>query len=116
MFNLDALIDIQFPGIRLGQVIEMLEKQPPEKKIKLGWGKGSSHSYRGYYYQLAFEPKENVTIKEMLDEAKSAVGSTYMGWKGGNFKMSNDSPVNLAVVGDLGDPLTKSHFELMLGE
>lgn len=69
----------------LEDLIEELEKHDPQKVVPLGFC--HPHSYRGDYSELAFEPKENTTIGEMLQAAKSALGATFTGWKGGEFTM-----------------------------
>lgn len=69
----------------LGDLITALEAQDPLRKVPLGFA--SPHSYRGTYAELAFEPKAGVTVGEMLASARSALGATYEGWKGGDFTM-----------------------------
>lgn len=80
----------------LKHLIERLEKEPADKVV-LGFK--HPHSYRGYYEDLAFEPAQNVTVGEMLAAARSAVGSTYEGWKGGDYTMSEWSSVWIAERG-----------------
>lgn len=46
----------------LGQLIEILESMPADTEIR---GLNCPHSYRGYYYDLAFEPTEG-TVMERL--------------------------------------------------
>ena len=62
-------------------------------------GFGQPNSYRGYYYDVAFEPKENVKLSEMLRYAESALGEEFEGWKGGYYKMEEDSDVWIAEWG-----------------
>ncbi len=97
----------------LDQLIERLEKEPNQSKvIKLGFHE--AHSWRGDYSELAFEPKENAIVSEMLTEAKNALGKTFEGYKGGDFKMSNYSPVHLANYSQTGDPLSSLLIDYML--
>lgn len=102
--------------MNLGTLIKILEKQPLGKKVKRGFGK--AHSYRGYCDQLAFEPKTDVDVHYMLLQAKAALGTTYTGYKGGKFKMTADTPVNLAHYGmcslDDSDELTEEKLSEML--
>lgn len=84
----------------LGELIEFLEKQDPEKVVPLGFGK--PHSYRGIYEDLAFEPVENVTIGEMLRDAKYALGKTFYGYKGGEYTMHEYSDVWISPYGEGG--------------
>lgn len=70
----------------LGGIISFLEKQDPMHYLPLGWH--NPHSYRGYYEDLAFEPKWNMDVGELLGITKSALGQTYEGYKGGDFVMN----------------------------
>ena len=101
--------------MNLGQYISLLEKYDPNKKIKKGLG--NPHSWRGSYYELAFEPVEDTTIGNMLDDAKSAVGKYMTGYKGGSFFMTEDTPINIDFYGNWSDGSQALNmlFELMLG-
>lgn len=44
--------------------------------------------------------KENPTVQEWIDVLKQALGKTFEGYKGGNFKMGKGTPVWLAEYGD----------------
>jgi hypothetical protein len=49
-------------------------------------------SYRGYYSDLSFPPSSSpITVGEILKEAKDAIGSTFEGYKGGDFTMSTET-------------------------
>jgi hypothetical protein len=103
--------------LTLGTLIKILEKQPLGKKVKHGFGK--AHSYRGYYNQVAFEPKAGVDVHYMLLQAKAALGTTYTGYKGGKYKMTADTTVNLAHYGMCSydsDELTEESLLKMLTE
>lgn len=98
----------------LKELIELLEKQDPNIRAAVGFGK--PHSYRGYYEQLAFEPVKNTTAGEMLESAQSAVGKTFLGWKGGSYEMDEWSPCWLAWEGSSSEePLSRMTVEAMLG-
>lgn len=73
------------------------------------------HSYRGYYSCVAFELKDNITVEEMLESAKSALGATFVGYKGGEYKMDNSTDVYLAEYGRLGKKLDRSYSVTCLG-
>lgn len=80
-------------------------------------------SYRGSYDELALGYKltgydsdvnhfSDITAQALLEKLKSAIGATYTGWKGGDFKMDKDTPVwvdnagnytSTAIVGILDD-------------
>ncbi len=70
----------------LGFIIRVLEAYPNKKKV-IPIGFGEPMSYRGYYEDLAFPPEPDVTVAQCLKRAKSALGKTFMGYKGGDFKM-----------------------------
>lgn len=92
-------------GMSLQDLIVDLGARDPNAIARPGFE--NPHSYRGYYECLSFEPTESSTAGEMLRAAKSAVGETYEGWKGGDFKMELYTPCFLAERGCCGDPLTK---------
>jgi hypothetical protein len=102
--------------VTLGDLIKELEKHDPEKVVPVGFH--HPYSYRGYYELLAFEPKENTTVGEMLQTAKSALGATFIGWKGGEFTIDEHTVCYIAVEGtcwdsDLIGPIL---LKYMLGE
>lgn len=106
----------EIKGKYLGDIIATLEQFPREQVVPLGWGRGSAHSYRGFYEDLAFSPRRNVTVGEMLDEARSAVGKTFSGWKGGEYEMDTFVSCWLALSGDSsGDGIGPAMLALMLG-
>ena len=72
--------------MNLGDIITRLEAADPQQVVRHGFH--NPHSYRGDYYDLAFEPATNITVADMLEAARSAVGATYQGWKGGDFRMN----------------------------
>lgn len=100
----------------LKDVIRILEREDQEKIVKNGFG--VPHSYRGYYDSLAFEPKENVSVADMLKDAKQSMGKTFTGWKGGEFVMDERTDVYIAEIGHCGtdedDELTEKRLYLML--
>lgn len=71
----------------LDELIRVLDAEDPNRVLPLGFS--NPHSWRGDYYQLAFEPTANVTIGQMLTDARSARGTTYEGWKGGQYTMND---------------------------
>ena len=87
--------------MKLYELIAKLKRLPPGLKLPKGFS--TPHSYRGFYYELAFTPADNVSIESMLENAESAVNQTYTGWKGGEFKMTVETRVHLAADGELGE-------------
>lgn len=96
----------------LEELIDFLSKQ--DKTLIARQGFGNPHSYRGYYDQLAFEPMKDVTIGEMLKCAKSSLGKTFIGWKGGEFQMNSSTDVWLAEQGCLGEGIGPILLDLMI--
>lgn len=96
----------------LKDLITALESAPQDKVVRHGFG--HPHSYRGYYDELAFEPVENVTVAQMLADAKSALGATYCGYKGGSYTMSEWTPVWLAECGSCGEGIGPTLLRYML--
>ena len=97
----------------LGELIEILQKADPDHVCKVGFG--APMSYRGYYDELAFEPAENVTVASMLKNARSALGGTFIGYKGGEFLMSEHTDCWLAHYGHTGETLGPALMRFMLG-
>jgi hypothetical protein len=75
--------------MNLGDLITSLKSADPNQVVHHGFH--NPHSYRGDYYDLAFEPATDITVAEMLEAAESAVGATYQGWKGGDFRMDQST-------------------------
>ncbi|WP_394436206.1 hypothetical protein [Streptomyces sp. SGAir0957] len=101
--------------MELGELITALEAADPTLVCKRGFN--NPHSYRGYYHELAFEPAHNITVGEMLAAARSAVGATYTGWKGGEFTMDRYSDVWLSEEGHAsGDAISGMLIELMIAQ
>lgn len=99
----------------LGQLIEQLEKMNPESGVICSTDTSmvftSFDSYRGYYDDLALgyitkdyhENDEIHTVKDFLEEAKSCLGKTFYGWKGGKFVMDANTPLWVANSGHTSD-------------
>lgn len=99
----------------LDDLIELLESVPPNTVLKNGFS--HPHSYRGYYTDLAFEPASNVTVGEMLGDARSARGETFVGWKGGDFTMDGYTECWLSFEGSSsGETLGRMLVTYMLGD
>jgi hypothetical protein len=101
--------------VNLGELIARLETADPNQVVKHGFL--NPHSYRGDYMDLAFEPAEDITVGEMLAAARSAVGATFQGWKGGDFVMHSDTWCWLSQQGDAsGETISALLLELILAE
>lgn len=62
---------------------------------------------------MAFEPVENTTIGEMLEHAKSALGATLTGPKGGEYTIDRYSDCGIAAYGYWGESLGPILLEYM---
>lgn len=98
----------------LGELIDALKKVPSDRVVPLGFA--HPHSYRGFYDELAFEPAKNTTVKAMLDAAEIALGSTFTGWKGGEYTMGEYTDVWIAERGCCGEGIGPMLLSYMLGE
>ncbi len=80
--------------LTLEQLIAFLAVQVNQDAIiREGFGAGST--YRGYYDQIAFEPKSNVTVREMRGYAEAMVNGTLHG-KGDPTPVTLNTLVNIA--------------------
>lgn len=103
-------------NMTLEKLINWLEAQDQELVVKDGFG--SPHSDRGDYSELAFTPKPEAKIGDMLAHAKNAVDRTFIGWKGGEYKMDLRVSVYIGEYGECGEEITNIHFKywLLTGE
>lgn len=93
--------------LTLGDLIEFLSSQEGHMIVRVdacveddAVYPGMPDSYRGYYDDLAFAPTgEPITCDELLKRCKLALNSTYQGYKGGDFVMSEDTPLWLSAYG-----------------
>lgn len=61
------------------------------------------HSYRGYYSDLAYEVVKRDSLNtglvtDLYDRISGSLNSKYTGWKGGEFKMNEDTPLWLVTA------------------
>lgn len=98
--------------ITLGELVQQLAQEPQDRVLRNGFH--NPHSYRGDYCHVAFEPRLDVKIGDMLRDASSAIGETYEGWKGGLYKMDTDTGVYLAYTGSCGEELGHTLLNYML--
>ncbi|MGW7087583.1 hypothetical protein ACWGH2_29360 [Streptomyces sp. NPDC054871] len=97
----------------LAELITALEAADPSRVVPHGFN--NPHSYRGYYDELAFEPARDITVREMLDAARSALYTTFQGYKGGDYVMHGHTDVWLSEHGTAsGDTLSAPLLEFML--
>lgn len=68
------------------------------------------------YDELAFEPARDVPVSEMLSSARSALNSTYTGYKGGEYKMDEWTDCWLAHYGCTGETIGPYLLGFMIGD
>lgn len=67
---------------------------------------GSTDSYRGYYADMALQPsRTQISADKLYVILKLAHGSTFEGYKGGDFEMEGDTPLWVAAYGSTGRAL-----------
>lgn len=98
----------------LEELITALESHDQAKVVPHGFA--NPHSYRGDYCDLAFEPAANVTVGSMLNAARSALGETFQGYKGGDYTMADYTDCWLAEWGCCGETIGPLLLKLMLAE
>ena len=88
--------------LTLGNLISYLENTEDHLVANLS----HPHSYRGYYSDLAFEQGTGKTSsKDFLATCKKLVGRVFVGYKGGEYKMTLTTPLWVANWGAFGRPL-----------
>jgi hypothetical protein len=97
----------------LGELIKVLEMQYPDHVPP--YGLCSPHSHRGNYSELAFELRPGLSVAEMLSNARFALGTTFTGWKGGEYTMNEWTPVAIANDGEIGESLGRVALAQILG-
>ena len=97
---------IESDQVTLGELISTLERMPRDKILNNAFRGGDS--YRGYYDELAFEPCDEVRVSDLLEDARSCVGVTFSGYKGGEYTMYLNTPIWKAGYGSCGDEITRS--------
>ncbi|MBK7543189.1 MAG: hypothetical protein IPI57_15850 [Candidatus Competibacteraceae bacterium] len=97
----------------LGELIEILQKSRSIAR-RADWI--SSPAFISRVLQLrGLCAKANITIEKMLESAKSALGETFVAYKGGEFEMDNSTDVYLAEYGRLGEEIGPVLLGYMLG-
>ena len=85
--------------LTLGGLIKKLKSLSPEAVIE---GLVEPDSYRGYYQDLAFERGPETTVSEVLRVCEGCKGKTFIGYKGGEFRMTGSTKVWMASYGKCG--------------
>jgi hypothetical protein len=106
MSRKEVILDFTYFGtISLGGLINLLKQREADQLIKFdfcGFVPSGIRSYRGYYDHLALsfdvESSRNrspveLTVATLLELLESSNGSTYTGYKGGQYTMGLQTPV-----------------------
>lgn len=93
--------------ITLGELIDALEACEQNVSVVfdfVGHRPGYLMSYRGYYDHLAIDPDgdKHVSVVDFLNILRAAIGNVYEGYKGGDFRMSRETPMWVARYGESG--------------
>ena len=97
----------------LGELIARLEKE--DHGLVLIPGFGDTHSDRGSYCDIAFEPlPEGRAIGETLASAKLAIGATFQGYKGGDYVMDEHTTVCLGNWGECGEHVGETMLNALI--
>lgn len=96
----------------LGKLIAELSECAPTDLVVFGGedegSPGSPDSYRGYYSDLSFDSAgKPITVAEFKATCEKAVGETFQGYKGGDYKMDNDTPLWVAQYGCCGHAIMR---------
>ena len=94
--------------IRLGELINKLKSLPQSDSIAFDFGgfiPGRFESWRGNHSDLTitYEVLKNhnrVLVGGLLANALDCDNKTFLGWKGGNYKMDLDTPVWVDMRGE----------------
>lgn len=97
----------------LGELIAVLERC--DQKVVLH-GFHRPHPYRGNYADVAFMLADNISVADMLADAKFVLGDTFTGYKGVKFTMDESTDVYLAERGCTGEALGPRLLDYILKE
>lgn len=87
----------------LGKLIILLESMPDDTRVANLRKPGS---YRGYYSDLYYELHEGTrSAASLLKDCRKAMGKVFEGYKGGKFRMDEQTPLWIATYGRSGDKL-----------
>ena len=100
--------------MELQHLIDFLKNRDPETRVAFGFGEADS--YRGDYRQMAFEPRANTTVGDMLTCAQNADGAIFQGYKGGYYTMDLTCDVYIAEYGKSGQLISEVMLMYMVGE
>ncbi len=81
----------------LGWLLHKLKCVPEHIVCRHGFH--NPHSWRGDYFEAAFEPAENVSVGDMIDSVNTALRGSFRGYKGGHFSFNSRTPTHISEEG-----------------
>lgn len=98
------------PQLTLGELLLWLENLKDKKK-KVFFNFDDAYpldlqSWRGSYAEICFDYESGgtaPTVEQVITEVESAIGKTFHGYKGGDFRMGRHTPVWVAHYGQSND-------------
>lgn len=88
--------------MKLGVLIQKLEQCDPDRPVRFEFGgcvPTTFDSWRGIYAELALgfgvERDAAPNVRHLLKSARDAVGSDYEGYKGGTYRMDEQTEVHI---------------------
>jgi len=96
--------------LTLGQLKEMLSECQLDLEVFIDTERsvpGSFDSYRGYYEHLALSTNPpgstGVTVQGLIIKLSDCLGQFFTGWKGGEFLMTESTPLWISEPGECSD-------------
>lgn len=92
----------------IGQMIDVLRRKDPSKDMSLDFvhlrPTAKIHSYRGIYHDAAigWQNGGDCKISELLAALEKSLTETHYGYKGGEYRFDNDTPVWIANHNEAG--------------
>ncbi len=89
-------------GLTLGQLVDELRKHDTSRSVCFdfcGLAPDEIHSYRGYYEDLCISWEDSigaVSAGKLADQLEAAIGNTFPGYKGGEFRMDRGTTLWVA--------------------
>lgn len=103
--------------LTLGELIKIVQRTPTYAEVvfeDLSTRPGRAMSYRGDYAQLAFTPVSRdvpLLAVQFLEQLEKALGNVYGGYKGGEYRMHEDTGLYCAPWGDVGPQIQGAYYD-----
>lgn len=100
--------------MNLQQLIDALALADQDHVVPLGFGRPWSYRYDPQH--VAFVPEANVTVADMLSEARFALGESFHGHNGGRYTMDASVECYVAEYGCSGEKIGPMLVAYMTGQ